>query len=367
MISSKGALVVGGRGFRAVRSDVDPRSLSGFFSAIPPFPAALLGSCAEAEPSGATSATRYDGSECVGIVPMVVPELKLVDVQRQICGAHLMEVADDAAFNQRPKTLDALSVNRTDDILPLSVVDNLMRVVFVQPAIADPLVRDQQADLIRHSLPHEGFEGFAVNAIDNTSRNLTLAADRTNDRRLSRTDATSPATLSALANVAVLSEAADKGFVNLYLAEQLALGAVLHRDPKAMAHIPSCLVRASTEHAVDLKGAHPFLGVVHQERDLEPLDKRVFGVLEDRSGDDREPIAVLIAALAEPVEWAGLNLPHLHVAAARAMDALRPAALSDERLAVFLGLKPGDKLGEGHARFHSADYMALSEMVSSAG
>jgi hypothetical protein len=53
MMSSKGASVVGGRGLDSVHSGVGP--LSFFFSATPPFPSVLLGSCAEAGPSGATS------------------------------------------------------------------------------------------------------------------------------------------------------------------------------------------------------------------------------------------------------------------------------------------------------------------------
>ena len=76
-------------------------------------------------------------------------------------------------------------------------------------------------------------------------------------------------------------------------------------------------------------GAHALFRVVHLERDFEPLDQGVFRVLEDRPGDNREPIAVLVAALAEPVKRAGLDLPYLRIAATRALDAIGRTALRE--------------------------------------
>ena len=231
-----------------------------------------------------------------------------------------------------------------------------MRVIFVQPAVAHPLIRNQEADLFGYGLPHEAFEGFAINAVDHASRDFALAADRTNNRRLARTNAAGPATLPALIDMSVLREAADKGFVNFDFAEQLAFGAVFHRHANAMAHVPSSFIGASAEHTVDLKGAHSFLRVVHQERDLEPLDKRVFCVFEDGSGDDREPISILVAGFATPMEGSAFDNEHLGIATAWTMDAIRPATIGEERLALVLGCEPGDQLRKCHARFHDGEY-----------
>jgi hypothetical protein len=155
----------------------------------------------------------------------------------------------------------------------------------------------------------------------------------------------------------VLGEAADESLVNLNFTEQLALGAVLHRYADAMAHIPSRLIRAGADHSMDLMGAHALFRVVHQERNFEPLDQGIFRVLENRRGDDGEPIAVLVAALAQPMEGAGLNLPYLRVAAARAIDAIGPTTRDEIRLAVFFGLEPGDKIAElHHAREYNASF-----------
>ena len=327
----------------------------GFLSGTAPSLVALLGLCAEAEPSGATSATRYEQSERIVYVSCVVTELEFIDVQRQIGSADLVEIADDAALDERPETFDVLSMNRTDDIVAFGVVDDFMRIAWRQTAITKPLIGYQQGHFLGYGLAYKALQGSAIDALNYASGNFALAADRANDWSFAGPDTTCSATLEPLALVAVLGEAAHESFIDLYLAEQLAFGAVLHCDADAMAHIPSRFVGAGPDHPVDLMGAHALFRVVHQEGDLEPLDKRVFRVLEDGPGDDGEAIAVLVAALAKPMEGAGLNLPYLRIAASRAMDTIGPTTLGEKCLAVFFGLKPGDKFAEVH---HAREYNA---------
>jgi hypothetical protein len=50
------------------------------------------------------SAPRYSGPKNINVLPIVVPELKLRNVQRHIFGADLMERADNTALHQRPET-----------------------------------------------------------------------------------------------------------------------------------------------------------------------------------------------------------------------------------------------------------------------
>ena len=331
------------------RSDLSGLSLVG---TPPPF-FDVLGALAEAVPSAATSARRYVQPEWIFNILRVVSKLEFVDVERQIGRADLVEIADDTALNQRPETFDVLRVNGTNDIFFVRVPNDLMRVRLVQAVIANPFVGDEQVDLIGNAFADEAFEGFGIDAINDAGDDFALAADRADNRLLTRTHATAT-WATTLSEMPVLCFAADECFINLNLAEQLTLGAVLHRNANAMAHIPSRLVGAGADHPMDLMGAHAFFRVVHQERDLEPLDERIFRVLEDRAGNNREPITVLVAALAEPMEWAGFDLPNFRVAAARAMNAIGPTTLDQERLAISLGLEPGHQLGEGHA-FHRAN------------
>lgn len=309
-------------------------------------------SWAEAEPSVTTSATRYEQIDEIGIAARIVPELEFVDVEWHVGIRQLVISADHPALEQRPEAFDVLSVNRTDDVLSFGVVNGFMWVLRSEAAIADPLVGREQTYLFRDDFAHKALECRAINAFDDPGDDLTLATDRADDRRLARTDAASPAALEPITNVAVLGKTADGGFINLDLAEQLALGAVLHRDANAMAHVPSGFVGAGAEHSVDLVRAHALFRVVHEECDFEPFAQGIFGVLEDCSGDDGEPIAVLVAALAEPMEGTGFDLPYLRIAAARAMDAVGPTTRDQEGLAVVFGLKPGEEFVE----FPEAEY-----------
>jgi len=79
------------------------------------------------------SNSLYRLAEDVRVLSVVVAELKLRDVQRQVLGADLVEGADHAALEDRPEALDGVGVDRADDIFALAVVDDRMRVLGVQP------------------------------------------------------------------------------------------------------------------------------------------------------------------------------------------------------------------------------------------
>ena len=55
-------------------------------------------------------------SKNVFVLPVVVAELKLRDIQRQVLGADLVEGADHAALEDRPETLNRVRVDRADDV-----------------------------------------------------------------------------------------------------------------------------------------------------------------------------------------------------------------------------------------------------------
>ena len=66
-------------------------------------------------------------SENVRVVPIVIAELKLRDVQRQILVADLVERADDAALEDRPEAFNRVRVDRADDVLLVAVIDDAVR------------------------------------------------------------------------------------------------------------------------------------------------------------------------------------------------------------------------------------------------
>src|SRR4051794_14999626 len=70
----------------------------------------------ETATSDHASADCYRLPEDIGVVPVVVAELKFRDVQRQILGADLVERADDPALNQRPEAFNRLGVDRAVNV-----------------------------------------------------------------------------------------------------------------------------------------------------------------------------------------------------------------------------------------------------------
>ena len=55
-------------------------------------------------------------AEDVVIQAVVIPELELCDVEREILGRHLMEGSDHAALHQRPEAFDGLRVDGADNV-----------------------------------------------------------------------------------------------------------------------------------------------------------------------------------------------------------------------------------------------------------
>ena len=81
---------------------------------------------AKEQTRGLTSLDRR--SEDVVVQAVVVAELKLRDVQRQILGADLVERADDPALEDAPEAFNRIRVDRADNVTFRGVVDALERV-----------------------------------------------------------------------------------------------------------------------------------------------------------------------------------------------------------------------------------------------
>jgi hypothetical protein len=73
-------------------------------------------------PAKGRSAAADRGPENVFVGPIVIPELEFRNVKREIFPADFVIVADDPALHQRPEAFDGIGVDRTDDVLPLSVL-----------------------------------------------------------------------------------------------------------------------------------------------------------------------------------------------------------------------------------------------------
>src|SRR5229473_6731696 len=77
----------------------------------------------------------------VRIHAVIVAELELRDVQRQIFLADLVEGADHAALDDRPEAFNGVGVDRADNVMPARMVNDAMRKSEVKPIVAFVIVR----------------------------------------------------------------------------------------------------------------------------------------------------------------------------------------------------------------------------------
>ena len=75
-------------------------------------------------------------SEDVRVLPVVVTELELGDIERHIFAAHFVECADYAALEDRPESFNGLSVDCADDILTARMVNGRVWIILVERVVA---------------------------------------------------------------------------------------------------------------------------------------------------------------------------------------------------------------------------------------
>ena len=304
-------------------------------------------------------------AEDVSVLPVVIPELEFSDVERQILFADLVEGSNHAALDERPEPLNRLGMNGTNDILTACVVNSLVRKLFIEAPVANPLVGAKQADLGRDGLSDKLSKGRSANILDNSRHDIALAADSASDSGLARADAASSAAAPALIPMPVLCLASDEGLVNLDDPHKLPELFSAETCSDAVAHIPSGSVGAEAHHAMDLKRADALFASEHEVNDAEPMAKRLVGILKNRSGYVGEAVAGPRgrAGIAEPIPSHRAVCLDFCVAAARTGDPAGPATpdqigatgilirkgrfpLADGHLLNLLGL-----LGAGHGGF----------------
>lgn len=190
--------------------------------------------------------------------------------------------------------------------------------------IADPLIRAEQANAIRNGLTDESGQRISLHIGDDASDDIALPLDRASDDCLTGS-ASSAAPVAALIFVPVLGEATDESLVHLDNAAEL-FGRFDQSGSDLVAHFPSGFVRTEAHVPLNLQRAHSFLAGQHQVDDAKPLSEGFIRVLEDRSNQDGEPIAVRRAFFALPMPFAGGKVIDGGIATARAADAFRPSA-----------------------------------------
>lgn len=120
-------------------------------------------------------------SEDILVLPIVITELELGNIERHVFSAHFVERADHAALEDRPKSLDGLSMDGADDILASRMVNGRVWVVRVERIVAWVLIGAKQTDPVRHRFADEGGESGRIHICNHARNHIALTANSTND------------------------------------------------------------------------------------------------------------------------------------------------------------------------------------------
>jgi hypothetical protein len=287
--------------------------------------------------------------EYIRVLPIIIAELELGDIQRHIFPAHFVECADHAAFEDRPKALDGLSMNCADDILASCMVNSRVWIILVERVVAGILIGAKQADLVGDGFSNEGGKSSGIHVRDYTGHDISLAANSADDWSFAGTDAASSTAAAAFIPMPIFRQAANKSFIDFDNSAELI--DVLHESSSnLMAHEPCGPVRSEAHITIDLQSTHAFLAGKHEMDHAEPLPQRLVRVFENRSGDMREAIVCSgrRAFVAQPVPLHCTVLLDLRVATPWAGYAFRPAATSEIGATSIFVRECFFPLGDGH-------------------
>src|ERR1700685_3925027 len=106
-------------------------------------------------------------AENIGVHPVVIPELELIDIQRKIFVRNFMERADDPALHQRPETFDGLRVNCANNVFSIAMIDYAVRKLAFERLIAAPCIGANQTYLCGHRFTDKAQQRGAINVLDN--------------------------------------------------------------------------------------------------------------------------------------------------------------------------------------------------------
>jgi hypothetical protein len=310
---------------------------------------------AEAASSAASSASCYHLKEKIWIIPLVEPELKFVQVERQIGLTYLVIRPDDAALEQRPESFNRVCMNDAAHVFATAVADDFVRQRFrsrAEQSIAAMFIARNQFDplLIDH-LTDEAIQRPSIGVLYHLADHLTFASNSADDGDFASGPA--PDWRGIFSAVAIVRLAANVGFVHFHVAEQTLHIRIGHSSADTNAHIPSRAVITALDLPMDLQSADPLLGLRHQVDDLKPSRERVIRVLEYRLGDDAESIAIASAAIlvfANPVKRLGRKQVNFRALAARTFHAIGPSLVAEQGLTSVLIAVLLDDFGERNGR-----------------
>jgi hypothetical protein len=290
------------------------------------------------------SAPPYGRAEDVGIVPVVVAPFELRNVQREIFAADFVKAAHDAALQERPETVDCLSVDNAVNVLASGMAD---RPMLLEPLISAIFICGDQTDFVRDGFADEGVQGFHIGVFDHARNESSLALDSADDGSF----ASAASSRRAFIPMPIFVLAADVGFIDFDNADQFAERGIGKSSADAMAEIEGSGIGAEAHHPMDLERANSFFARQHQIDDFEPCLDRNVCILKDRSNENGEAISLLCTSGAFPFEGHRLEgVNTVAVALGAANNAIWPTTRNEVSLAGVVSREKRLELSDCHLR-----------------
>jgi hypothetical protein len=254
--------------------------------------------------------------------------------------------AYNATLEKRPERFNRISVDVAADILATRMIDRFVMNATSKMIVRRVLISRYERNLIADHAAHEARQGSSILIANDATDYIAFASNRADNADLAVTVlviaefqvAALCADLSAfLVPMAIAVLAANVSLISLNFSRHRERIAA-HGSTNAMAHEPGGFIAASSKHPMDLKGAHAFLGMEHQEDDLKPSPQLDVRILKDSPSQNAKPIAILgaykdfaslfidalSATLTNVMEWASFQRERLAIAARTLNDAIRP-------------------------------------------
>lgn len=307
-----------------------------------------LVACSEAPASCRASASCYRFSKDVGVLAVVVAELELCQVERQILFADVVEAAHDATLKERPKRFKIVGMHFAAHVLACAMADRFVRIAERgQVAVSAMLIRSDQIDFLANCSADEAVERGSVRVLNNLANDVALPTNRTNDANLAAPDTARDVALPV--PVAILVLATDEGFINFDDSHKLPEVRIVHGRSQAMAHIPSCLVCFASDLSLKLERADALLTIENLPENLKPDGQGIFGIFEDGFDGHGKSIGRVATHFADPIEGLPVEFADFFVPASWATNhAVRPAMIHEELFASRFVGKGLDQLFERH-------------------
>jgi hypothetical protein len=293
---------------------------------------------AKASTSSDASASCYGGPENIRIVTVVLPELKFIQVEREIFLADIVIRPDDSALEQSPEAFDIVGVNFTANVLALAVVHGFMADATPQVVVALILIGRDTRGLFVDGMADESGQRARIGLPDDPADNVAFALDRADHVNLAVADliavfirSFSFALLTGLFGpMAVAVFPADIGLVHFNDPHKLLEAVILHTSAEPMANIPGGMQgrRIAKEDAANLAGRNTFLTLQHRVEHLEPCFERDVCILKHSPDQNRKAIGRFMEigfVSAEPIKGPCRAFIDLGIAATWALRAGRPA------------------------------------------